>query len=99
MDLPQTNNTAELLAIQYAAKFSPANHRIHIKMDSYWSINMLCKDLNHLEDTDYVYSPLGHCQRFPYPDPSRLIPTTPHDPPTVPTHTNPSPTLHSKDPV
>ena len=37
------------------------------------------------------------CQRFPYPDPSRLIPTTPHDPPTVPMHTNPSAALHSKD--
>ena len=37
----------------------------------------------------------GDCQRFPYPDPSQLIPTTLHDPPTIPMHTNPSAALLS----
>ena len=49
-----------MLAIYHAAKIALAGHRLHIKTDSKWSINTLYKDLSHLEDTDYVNSPIGN---------------------------------------
>ena len=62
-DAPQTNNIAEMPAIHHSTSSNPPNHRLHIKTDSNWCINTLCNDLQHLENTDYVYSPVGNIIR------------------------------------
>ena len=62
-DTPQMNNVAEMLAIHHSAMSNLPNHRLHIKTDSNWCINTLCNNLQHLENTDYVYSPVGNIIR------------------------------------
>ena len=54
-NIPQSNNSAELLAIHMALKLTPSNTRLHIKTDSDWSIKALCKNIDRHTDVDFIH--------------------------------------------
>ncbi|KAF8344043.1 RNase H-domain-containing protein [Cantharellus anzutake] len=54
---PQTNNSAEVLAINHAITTTPLRARLHIKTDSRWCVNALTVNLEKAEDQDYISTP------------------------------------------
>lgn len=55
-DLPQTNNTGEMLAIYHAAKNAPSDTTLCIISDSKWAIQALTTNLAKNTDQGYIFS-------------------------------------------